>query len=218
MIKLIISIAVTIFSIFFFKEIELNLFKSGASWTTSKALPYLITITLGIILAINFYKVLAIKKTFKLILVTTILILPFAISFALHPIYQGDFSKNGKVLKSKSYSENSFENGLMVITIPNCPYCYQAIDQVKKLALRNPELKIEYVVCSSDTNTISTYKKEIGGLFNIRLAKDRNQLARVAGGSFPAFVQIKNNKFTYKWSNSQFGVRALDLIEKETKQ
>jgi hypothetical protein len=218
MIKLITSIIITILPILFFKEIQSSLFNSGSSWTTSKALPYLITIILGIIIAINTFKILTIKKVYKFSLATTILILPFAISFALHPIYEGDFSKNGKVLESNSYSENSFKHGLMVITIPNCPYCYQAIDQVKKLALRNPDLKIEYVVCSSDTNTISTYKKEIGGLFNIRLAKDRNQLARVAGGSFPAFVQIKNNKFTYKWSNSQFGVRALDLIEKETKQ
>lgn len=213
MIKLIISIVVTIFSILFFKDIELSLFNSGSSWTTSKALPYLTTIILGITIALNTYKILGVKKVYKLILVTILLILPFTISFALHPIYEGDFSKNGKVLESKSYSENSFEHGLMVITIPNCPYCYQAIDQVKKLALRNPDLKIEYVVCSSDTNTISAYKKEIEGLFNIRLAKDRNKLAKVADGGFPAFVQIKNNNFIYKWSNSQFGVRALDVIE-----
>jgi len=213
MVKLIITIVPTILSIFFFKEIEQNLFNSGASWTISKALPYLITIILGVIIALNTFKILTIKKIYKISLTTTILILPFALSFALHPIYQGDFSKNGKALESNSYSENSFENGLMVITIPNCPYCYQAIDQVKKLALRNPGLKIEYVVCSSDTNTISMYKKEIGGLFKIRIAKDRNELARVADGSFPAFVHVKNGKQTYKWSNSQFGVRALDLIE-----
>ena len=119
MVKLIITIVPTILSIFFFKEIEQNLFNSGASWTISKALPYLITIILGVIIALNTFKILTIKKIYKISLTTTILILPFALSFALHPIYQGDFSKNGKALESNSYSENSFENGLMVITIPN---------------------------------------------------------------------------------------------------
>ena len=211
--KIILYTIITTFSILFFKELELGLFNLGLSWTLSKATPYLLSILLGALLSITLYKSITLKKVFKVNLSILILLLPFVISFALHPIYQGDFSKNGKVLSQNSYNENTIDNGLMVITIPNCPYCYEAIGRLKTLALRNPELNIEYVVCSSDSNSTTTYKEEIDGLFKIRIAKDRNELARVADGSFPAFVHVKNGKQTYKWSNSQFGVRALDLIE-----
>ena len=211
--KIILYTIITTFSILFFKELELGLFNLGLSWTLSKATPYLLSILLGALLSITLYKSITLKKVFKVNLSILILLLPFVISFALHPIYQGDFSKNGKVLSQNSYNENTIDNGLMVITIPNCHYCYEAIGRLKTLALRNPELNIEYVVCSSDSNSTTTYKEEIDGLFKIRIAKDRNELARVAGGSFQAFVHVKNGKQTYKWSNSQFGVRALDLIE-----
>ena len=211
--KIILYTIITTFSILFFKELELGLFNIGLSWTLSKATPYLLSILLGALLSITLYKSITLKKVFKVNLSILILLLPFVISFALHPIYQGDFSKNGKVLSQNSYNENTIDNGLMVITIPNCHYCYEAIGRLKTLALRNPELNIEYVVCSSDSNSTTTYKEEIDGLFKIRIAKDRNELARVAGGSFQAFVHVKNGKQTYKWSNSQFGVRALDLIE-----
>jgi hypothetical protein len=214
--KIILYTLTTALSIFFFKEIEWSLFNLGASWTLSKAIPYLLNIVLGALLAITLYKSISLKKILKITFSVLLLLLPFGISFALHPIYQGDFSKNGKVLNQNSYNENTIENGLMVITIPNCPYCYEAIGRLKTLAKRNSNLKIEFVVCSSDSNSLTTYQEEIDGLFDIRLAKDRNKLARVAERAFPAFVEIKNNKFTYKWSNSQFGVRALDLIEDKT--
>lgn len=214
--KIIIYTLIAALSIFFFKEIEWRLFNLGTSWTLSKTIPYILNIVLGVLLALTLYKSISLKKGLKITFSLLLLLLPFGISFALHPIYQGDFSKNGKVLNQKSYNENTIKNGLMVITIPNCPYCYEAIGRLKTLAKRNPNLKIEFVVCSSDSNSLTTYKEEIDGLFKIRLAKNRNELARVAGGSFPAFVQVKNSKQIYKWSNSQFGVRALDLIEEKT--
>jgi hypothetical protein len=210
--KIIISSLLTISTIFYFSSLEDFFQRIGISWTLSKSLPYLFLIALGLFIALLFTKK-AVTKNMKRILFLLILPLPFIIGFAFHPIYEGDFSKNGIQLTPLDYQENTIKDGLIVITIPNCPYCYESISKIKKLALRNPKLQIEYVVCSSDTNDILTYQAEIDGLFDIHLAKDKNKLAKIADLSFPAFVQVKNNKQIYKWSNSQFGVRAMDVIE-----
>ena len=210
--KIITSSLLTITTIFYFSFIEDFFQRIGISWTLSKSLPYLFLVLFGTIIALLISKKV-VTKNMKRILFLLILPLPFIIGFALHPIYEGDFSKNGVELIASDYQENTIEEGLMVITIPNCPYCYESIAKIKKLALRNPKLKIEYIVCSSDSNDILTYQAEIEGLFNIHLAKNKKKLAKIADLSFPAFVQVKNNKQVYKWSNSQFGVRAMDVIE-----
>ena len=60
---------------------------------------------------------------------------------------------------------------------------------------------------------IKNYTKEINGLFQIRLAKNPQELAKTAGFRFPMFFKVEQNKATYKWSNDQFGVRATDDVE-----
>jgi len=210
--KIITSSLLTIATIFYFSSIEDFLQQIGVSWTLSKSLPYLFLVLFGTIIALLISKKV-VTKIMKRILFLLIFPLPFIIGFAFYPIYEGDFSKNGVQLTPLDHQENTIKDGLMVITIPNCPYCYESIAKIKKLALRNPKLQIEYIVCSSDTNDILTYQAEIDGLFDIHIAKDKNKLVKIADLSFPAFVQVKNNRQIYKWSNSQFGVRAMDVIE-----
>lgn len=184
------------------------------SWTFSKVIPYLLLLILGFVWSKKLLSFIPLKRVLVLRIIRIALIfVPFAIGFALHPIYEGDFSKNGSDLATTiSYSEIK-KTDLLVITIPNCPYCYEAIGRLKKMKQRNPKLRITYVVCTSDKKLIETYKKEVDGVFKVTTAKNPEKMAELAGFSFPAFVQFKENKPVYRWSNSQFGVRAIDLIE-----
>jgi hypothetical protein len=149
----------------------------------------------------------------KLIIGFIILILPFLIGFVLNPIYEGDFSKQGASIKTNLSSTDFKNDGLMVVTIPDCPFCFGAIEKLKIIKRRNPKLKIDFVVCSKNKQYIKNYIQEINGEFSIRLANNPEDLAKTSGFKFPTFFKVENKKPTYMWSNDQFGVRAIDDFE-----
>jgi hypothetical protein len=210
--KLILLTVFTVLFITFFKRIELISLNLGLSWTFSKILPYFILGLSGVLLFMQFIKI-NFNKFLKLIIGSIILLLPFLIGFILNPIYEGDFSKQGASIKTNFSPKDFKNNGLMVVTIPDCPFCFGAIEKLKILKRRNPQLKIEFVVCSTNKQSIQNYIKEINGEFSIRLANNLENLAKTAGFKFPAFIKVQNKKPIYKWSNDEFGVRAIDDFE-----
>ena len=199
----------------FFKKIELIALNFGLSWTISKLLPYFCLINIGLILFFQIKK-LNLNKSLKIVFCALVLILPFTLGFSLNPIYEGDFSKEGSSIKT-NFSPTDFKNdGLTVVTIPDCPFCFGAIEKLKIIKRRNPKLNIDFVVCSTNKQYIKNYIEEINGEFSIRLAKNPNELAKTCGFKFPAFFKVEIKKPTYKWSNDQFGVRAIDDFESST--
>ena len=213
--KLILLTVFTLLFITFFKRIELISLNFGLSWTFSKILPYFILGICGVLLFIQFIN-FNFNKFLKFISGFILLILPFLIGFALNPIYEGDFSKQGASIKS-NFSSTDFKNdGLMVVTIPDCPFCFGAIEKLKIIKKRNPKLNIDFVVCSTNKQYIKNYIKEINGEFSIRLANNPEELAKTSGFKFPTFFKVEKKKPTYMWSNDQFGVRAIDDFESST--
>ena len=206
------NIILTVFIIIFFSEIESTVLNISHHWTLSKALPYFLLIISGFILGFYILNKLSKNKLFAYLVSFLSFSMPFIIGFALHPIYQGDFSKAGKKLSSNEYTEHHIKNGLYVITIPNCPYCYEAIGKLKEIKKIHPDLNIEMVVCTSDSSLLETYEIEANKAFKITTANEPNKLAKLADLKFPAFVYIQDGKLSFKWDNSQFGVRAIDLI------
>ena len=206
------NIILSVLVLIFFSEIELTTLNISHQWTISKAFPYFLLIISGIYFGYYSLKKLSKNRLIAYLVSFLSFTTPFIIGFALHPIYQGDFSKAGKKLTSNEYSEHHIKNGLYVITIPNCPYCYEAIGKLKEIKILHPELNVEMVVCTSDSSLLETYKIEADNSFKITTASEPKKLAELADLKFPAFVHIQNGKVTYKWDNSQFGVRAIDLI------
>lgn len=204
--------------ILFFKQIEQVIFDLGYSWTFSKTFPYVLLIIFGSLLAIYFRKINFIqqitKKWIKICLTLTIFCLPFSIGFYLHPIYEGDFSLNGEKI-TKNFSPLDFQkDGITVIAIPGCKFCFESIEKLKKIKRRKPSLSINFIVCCKEKQLLNDYKKEINGAFPVLNSKNPMGLANTAKRFFPSFVRVKNSKPIYLWSNDQFGVRAIDLIEK----
>lgn len=207
-------ILISFLSITLFYKIENLALNLGSSWTFAKILPYSLTIICGFLLAIQIKK-LNIKNTLiKYLSIFLIFIMPFTISFALHPIYEGDFTNSPLEKVKINYSLNDFKSdGLTVTTIPDCPFCFGSIGMLKKIQKRNPKLKIDFVVCAKNKKYLTKYKNEIKGAFNIRLANNADSLARTADLRFPTFFLVKNKKPVYKWSNDQFNVFAIDHLE-----
>jgi hypothetical protein len=181
----------------------------------SKSLPYFLLFIGGILISFNFKNL--IKNTYlKSIFILVISFLPFVIGFAIHPIYQGDYSLTGKKTDQQlAYDDFSKNINLAVITIPNCPYCFESIQKLKVLKERNPLMNIEFIVCSDKKSDLTNYKIESKNKLKIKLAKNMDTLAKLANYKFPTFVQISNKKPQMLWSNSQFGVRAIDFLEKQ---
>lgn len=201
-------------TILFFDTFEEKLIDMDFSWTLSKSLPYVILIFLGILLSSSIRKQIKIRNKFlKTSLLFIFFLAPFTIGFILHPIYEGDFSLQGKEIRNAPKSKIPSNTDLMVIAIPGCPFCMGSIAKLKKIKKRNPNLSITFIVCSKDTLTLSEYKSEIGNSFNIQLADDIEQMINMANTKFPSFIKIENGQATYSWSNDQFGVRAIDDLE-----
>jgi len=209
----IVGIILTLITLILFNKIETAFLSVSKQWTISKLLPYLLLIISGILLFIFSFRTFK-NKVIKVSISFSLLIAPFSIGFGLHPIYQGDFSKSGKEIHSKTYSEHHIRNGLYVITIPGCPYCFESISRLKQIKNLHPNLQIELAVSTTDSTLIETYQIESENLFHVKTTKNPNKIASLADHRFPAFVLIKNNKAAYKWDNSQFGVRAIDEITK----
>jgi hypothetical protein len=187
----------------------------GWSHTMSKLTPYLLICILGILLMRFVLKSKRItKKKVKLSLAILLLIAPFGAYFALNPIYQGDFSQNGKQIKVRNAKTAAMENGLLVLSIPGCPYCFESIKSLKLLKKRNPNLKIQFAVTGTeDKSYLVDYKKEANDVFEVVLYKNALTLVQETGAQFPAFVMIKNSQAIYTWTNDQFGVLAKDRLE-----
>ena len=204
-------------TLFAFKSFESSLLDSGFSWTMSKLLPYLTLAIGGILLVYSFIKGFKIKsRIVKGIVGLVLFATPFAVGFALHPIFEGDFSSEGKEVKESTVKVDA-KYDLLIITIPDCPFCLQSISRLKLIKKRNPTIKMLFSVCSEEEQKLSLYRELIAGDFDIALAKDIEASVQLAEGHFPTFVQLKKGLPTYKWSNDQFGVGAIDELEGELK-
>lgn len=198
--------------IYDFQSLELWFLNKNFSWTMSKLLPYTFLIIAGILLAYSFSKAFKLKsKVLKFTLGTLLFVLPFALGFAFNPIYEGDFSSEGQEITSAPVSYDE-KYQLVVVTIPNCPFCLEAIGRLKLMKKQHPELQILYSVCSSDEKSLSFYKEQIDGAFDISLAQDIDASAKLAEGRFPTFLYIEKGIPTIKWSNDQFGAGAIDEL------
>lgn len=216
--KIVIALILNIVIIIFFKKIEKFLIDLNFSWTISKSIPYLFLMIFGILLMFSLKKRLKIGNVLKQIILVLVAVCPFMIGFTMNPIYEGDFSKQGTTNFEAPNKKDFSGVDLVVITIPGCPYCHESTFYSNLMHKRNPKLKIKYIVCAKDTNQIQPYRDKLDKNIEVALAEDPNQAAKTAGGSFPAFLLIQNNKAIQKWSNDQFGVRAKDLVESVTKQ
>ena len=184
------------------------------SFTVSKLISYLLFVVIGILLAFLFFKKSKndrIGKIPKLIISLVLFVAPFLIYFAIHPIYEGDFSNNSYSIDSKV--DFPQKKQLTIIALANCPYCIQSIETSKLLKKKNPGMKIEYWVLSNSPAHYMKYKKLLGKAAQVKLkARISDELAVIAKGSYPTFVISDNKKAIKAWNNDSFGVMAMDEV------
>ena len=188
-------------------SIEYMFLGMGFSWTLSKALPYVLVILLSFVLMYIFRKKFKKRALAKWTLRLSLLIIPFAAYFLYSPIYEGDFSNNSSsVEKIPAYAELTGQK-LIVISMPQCKFCYGSIDKALKLKERIPNAEIEYLVCAQneDDAYLEWYQEKGGDAISVRFADSAGALTVLAEGRFPTFILVDGDKPLKKWSNDGFG-------------
>lgn len=186
----------------------------GISFTLSKLISYLFFVIIGSLLVFIFFlrsKNRRISKIPKLIISSVLFVAPFLIYFAIHPIYEGDFSNNSYSVNTKIDFPNNKQ--LTIIVLVNCPYCVQSIETIKRLKKKNPSILIEYWVLSTDLTDKTKYQELLGKTAKVKLkGGNADELANIAQGSYPTFVISDKHKAKKAWNNDSFGAMAMDEV------
>lgn len=193
--------------------VELFFLNIGLSYWLSKLLAYLLFPLIGVLIWLIIKRRMK-KRVWKIITLLAFILLPFFAYFMMHPIYEGDFSNKSVKVTQSSELDSLETDRLIVISIPNCPFCQESVGRMLALKERHPNVEIEYRVCANDSmsaEAVATYKSLAGKKIAVTAANDERNLGNMAEMSFPTFVLVtKSGKF--KWSNDNFGVGALDEV------
>ena len=187
----------------------------GFSWTLSEWTYYVLLVALGVKLAWTLAREVEWNARWKKYVVVVLsIITPFAFGFIQHPIYEDmlwDLSADMSGMKATTDYQNT---DLVVIAIADCPYCKRAVSELKALHERTPNLRARMVVCTEDSLWLRPYLEESASLFDVVMASDMNAMATHAGGSFPAYVLVRDGKPVCRWTNNEWGPVAKDIVEK----
>ena len=194
------------------EQLEMISLNIGLSWTLSKMMPYVMQFIVIILLSAmlsQFFGANYGRK--KLILIASAITLS-GIAFAVHPIYEGDFSNSYEELIVKQ-NTTVFNQGLTMVALPGCPYCYERIETLNRLKTYHKDVPITVVMVADDSLTIADYREKLDKDIAVIAAPNGKQVAQVVGGSFPAFIYKKQAvPFLYYWSQIGFGTGAMDWI------
>ena len=182
----------------------------GLLFTLSKFIPYLLTILIGIVCAKLLSKHISASKIIRILFITLITILPFGIYFAIHPIFEGDISNEGVIIrKNLDLPKNK---DLLIIALADCPFCIQSQKTIKIIHQKNKKIKAEYLIVNGTKQDSISYARMLNGFASCRNIKNSIPLLQSIQGSFPSFILVRKGKLNKVWSNNTFGVRAWDEV------
>lgn len=185
-------------------------FNLGFGWTTSKILPFVITLILGI--GLFFLARRLTRQKWMRIFAITLIVIPSFMNMVINPIYEGDFSHSFRVERITSQLLEIEQGRLTVLAIPGCQYCEAAIDDIKLIKSRiGDDQEIDFIVCTNSTDDLILFERKSKGEINIKMAMNINAISNLAGSQFPVFVYSDGMNIRV-WSNKGFGVRAKDWI------
>lgn len=192
------------------------LLESGFSWMLSEWAYYVMLVLFGIVSAVILLRSLTRLKSWAKGLIALLMVaLPFLMGFARHPIYEDMLWDLSTDMTSVQTAPDYNDVDLVVIAIADCPFCKRAVSELRVLHERKPDLRLRMVVCTADSSWLEPYVLEAGGSFEVVMASDMDVLATHAGGHFPAYVLVRDDKPVCRWTNNEWGPRAKDIVEKD---
>jgi len=182
----------------------------GFSFTVSKFLPYLLTIFLGIVSSILIHKQISASKFIRIIVIILITALPFGIYFSIYPIFEGDITSEGVIIrKNLDLPKNK---DLLIIALADCPFCIQSQKTIKIIHQKNKRIKAEYIIVNGTKQDSIRYARMLLGFAGCRTVKNSVSLTQTIQGKFPSFILVQKGRLKKVWNNNNFSVRAWDEV------
>ena len=145
-----------------------------------------------------------------------VLIIGGSIAFAIHPIYEGDFKHEYRPILFRGNSAENIHDGLTMIALPGCPYCYEKITLLNRIIELHPTKPIHIQVVNQDSLALEEYRERTDERIDVSLAQNEATLKSLTGERYPSFIYINpNTKDGMIWNNNGFGVAAIDFILEE---
>jgi thiol-disulfide isomerase/thioredoxin len=212
--KFIIAILLFIAFVLLHDSVEKNSLQIGLSWTLSTLVPYILVLIASFLVG---YQLTSLFKDrsrslSRFIFLFTFLAF-FGIAFWAHPIYEDDFSNNMNQVVLDSNEGPVFDEGLTMVALPGCPFCFARIPLLNELKTRNPQLNITVLLVKESEETAEIYNKELVGTINVEVTKFGSLIAQNTKGRFPAFFYRTEKDEIMYWDQRDFGNLAFDWIE-----
>lgn len=215
-IKLVIAIIIFLAFVFLHKSVQKNSLDIGLSWTLSAMAPYILQLVSAFLVSFQVSVLLKNKGwLFMRFIFMMVLIAACGIAFWLNPIYEGDFSNNSKIVTVKSSDGDVFQQGLTMVALPGCKFCFGRIPLLNQLKIRNPQLNITVLIVKESPETYDLYSSELVGTINIETSNQGNLIAQITQGRFPAFFYMNSEGQLVFWGEADFGTVALDWVERK---
>ena len=202
-------------SILFHGSVEVVAQNIGLSFTLSKMMPYVFQAVFLLILFIECYRNLFMRfsNILRRLLGMAVLIVGGGIAFAVHPIYEGDFQHKYKPVFFTGNSSSKLEDGLTMIALPGCPYCYERLEDLNRFVELYPTQDVYIQVVNNDSLALEEYQERADDAITVTLSPDQNALKSLIGERYPSFIYIKPGKNEgMLWNNNGFGVAAMDFV------
>lgn len=216
MIRILLSIVTLAALIFLHDSIIALGLKIGLSFTFSKILPYMLQFFAVCMIIFNVYRQYLEGASLSLRRLVSILILfgGSGIAFAFHPIYEGDFSHQYREIRLSGQNADIFQDGLTMIALPGCGFCYEKLEEMKQVKQIYPKLQMHILVINQDELAVEEYRERSEGLLDVALFPKGTLLRNIITDGYPNLIYKSSgaNNVLINWTNSGFGSASWDYV------
>ena len=220
MIRIVLSVITLAALIFFHNSIISFGLNIRLSFTFSKILPYMLEFFTVCLIIFNVYRQYLMGTSLTIRRMVSILILfgGSGIAFSVNPIYEGDFSHQYREISLAGENADTFQHGLTMIALPGCPFCFQKLEEMKRVKSIYPKLSMLVLVINNDEIALEKYREASEGMIDVNLFPKSALLASIIQGGYPnlMYKSAGASSKLVNWNNSGFGSASWDyILEKE---
>lgn len=219
MIRIALSVLVLAVVIFFHNTLIAFGLNIRLTFTFSKILPYMLEFFAVCLIIYQVYNQYLINASLVLrrIVSTVILFAGCGIAFAFNPIYEGDFSHQYREVTLAGESDDIFQEGLTMIALPGCKFCFEKLEEMKYVKNIYPEIPMHVLVVNNDEIAVENYRKASDDLFDVDHFPKSSLLKSIIIDGYPNLIYKSSANTTHliSWSNSGFGSASWDYVLKQ---
>jgi hypothetical protein len=218
--KLVFLVSLGLYSVivFFHQAIVHQMIQSGFSWTFSSLLPYFIAVAFIIGMAVSFGRLITQHRLHQRLIGIVLALVFGGVGFAMNPIYEGDFNNNMHEIQLNGNSE-LFPEGIAMVALPGCKFCYGQIPTLLTLQKRNPDVPITVLFSIAEPLSMEDYREQLGEGIQVVAASNPKLVSEIVNGKFPSYIYFSaSSTQVYKWSLDGLGAVGLDHLERLARQ